>query len=62
MAGETARHAGHADIIRELIDGRIGADGSVAADPTFWREQVSEVQAAADHFRPVGDAEAQPRS
>jgi hypothetical protein len=25
---ETAQHAGHADIIRELIDGRIGAGGS----------------------------------
>jgi hypothetical protein len=37
MVSETARHAGHADIARELIDGRIGdGGGSVAADPTFW--------------------------
>ncbi|WP_084678401.1 DUF664 domain-containing protein [Actinopolymorpha alba] len=46
----TARHAGHADIIRELIDGRIGDDGSVAADPTFWSDQTSRVQSAADYF------------
>jgi hypothetical protein len=24
VIGETARHAGHADIIRELLDGRTG--------------------------------------
>jgi len=51
MAGETAQHAGHADIIRELIDGRIGTDGSVAADPEFWADRRLEVQAVADLFR-----------
>jgi hypothetical protein len=51
MAGETAQHVGHADIIRELIDGRIGTDESVAADPTFWTNRRAEVQAAADLFR-----------
>jgi hypothetical protein len=44
MAGETAQHAGHADIIRELIDGRTG-DG-VAGTPKY-----ELIQAAADHFR-----------
>ncbi len=57
MASETAQHAGHADIIRELIDGQIGANGSVAADPTIWHDRVTATQAAADHFRPAGDAE-----
>ncbi|GAA5008705.1 DinB family protein [Actinopolymorpha pittospori] len=56
MVSETAQHAGHADIIRELIDGRIGAGGSVAAGPTFWRNQVSGAQDAADYFRPADDA------
>jgi Protein of unknown function (DUF664) len=50
MHAETAAHGGHADIVRELIDGQIGPDGSVAADPAFWRDQVRKVQAAADHF------------
>lgn len=51
MVGETAQHAGHADIIRELIDGHIGADESVEADPTFWRNRRYKVQAVADLFR-----------
>jgi hypothetical protein len=61
MVSEHARHAGHADIIRELIDGRIGgrgggADESVAADSTFWHDRVTDIQVAADCFRPTGDA------
>jgi hypothetical protein len=51
MASETAQHVGHADIIRELIDGRIGVDGSVDADPKFWADRRVEVQAVADLFR-----------
>jgi hypothetical protein len=55
MAGETAQHAGHADIIRELIDGRIGGDEDcVAADSTFWRDRRNRVQEAADCFRASG--------
>jgi hypothetical protein len=50
-AGETAQHAGHADIIRELIDGRIGANESVHVDPTFWTDRTGMVQAVADVFR-----------
>jgi uncharacterized protein DUF664 len=51
MAGETAQHAGHADIIRELIDGHIGANETIDADPTFWTDRRDEVQAVADLFR-----------
>jgi hypothetical protein len=51
MAGETAQHAGHADIIRELIDGHIGTSESVDVDPTFWADQRAKVQAVADLFK-----------
>ncbi|MCW6010684.1 DinB family protein [Micromonospora sp. CPCC 205371] len=54
MVGETAQHAGHADIIRELIDGRISDDEEpVAAESTFWRDRKRQVQEAADWFRPA---------
>lgn len=52
MVAETSQHTGHADILREQLDGRLGGDGSVAADEAFWRERRSQVQAAADHFQP----------
>jgi hypothetical protein len=46
MVGETAQHAGHADIVRELIDGIVGTpklDGG--------NNRRAQVQAAADPFR-----------
>ena len=59
MVAETAQHAGHADIIRELIDGRIGGDGAtVDADAAFWRDIKRSIQEAADHFRPSGTTSA----
>jgi hypothetical protein len=59
MVGETAQHAGHADIIRELIDGRIGGDEATAdADAVFWRDRRNRVQEAADHFRAPGTTSA----
>jgi Protein of unknown function (DUF664) len=51
MVDETARHAGHADIVRELIDGKGGPDQG-DFDETTWREYRAKVQAAADRFRP----------
>jgi len=50
MVAETAQHAGHADIIRELIDGKSGADGDEAIDEATWRDYVARIQAAADSF------------
>jgi hypothetical protein len=50
MVSETTQHAGHADIIRELTDGRIG-ETTVHADAAFWRNQRNTIQAAANHFR-----------
>jgi hypothetical protein len=49
MVAETAQHAGHADIIRELIDGKGGPDQD-SIDEATWREYISQVQAAADAF------------
>ena len=59
MVAETAQHAGHADIIRELIDGKGGPDQD-AFDESTWREYIAQVQAAADTF--VTGPEVQPRS
>ena len=49
MVAETAQHAGHADIIRELIDGKGGPDQDVI-DGATWREYTDRVQAAAEAF------------
>ncbi|MEP7201317.1 MAG: DinB family protein [Ilumatobacteraceae bacterium] len=49
MVTETAQHAGHADIIRELIDGRAGNDANFATD-IDWVGYVTRVQGAADSF------------
>lgn len=49
MVSETAQHAGHADILRELIDGRGGSDQDML-DQRAWREHVARIQAAADAF------------
>lgn len=46
---DTAQHAGHADILRELIDGRTGSD--TATSGTDWSTYHSTIQAAADAFR-----------
>jgi hypothetical protein len=51
MLGETLRHAGHVDIVRELIDGRAGTENADVGDEQWWREYVSQVQAAANSFR-----------
>jgi uncharacterized protein DUF664 len=38
MIEETARHAGHADILRELTDGTAGMDGDSAV--TTWLDRI----------------------
>jgi hypothetical protein len=50
MVAETAQHAGHADIVRELIDGRSGPDHEAVGDEAAWREYISRIKAAADSF------------
>jgi hypothetical protein len=49
MVAETAQHAGHADIVRELIDGRGGPDQD-EIDEATWQAYIAQVQAAAKAF------------
>ena len=52
VIAETARHAGHADVLREWVDGRVGQrPGDVNVpdlDAAGWGAHVARVQAAAD--------------
>ena len=48
MVSETAQHAGHADIIRELIDGRTNDDDPT--DAATWEKYRARVQVAANSF------------
>jgi len=54
MVEETAHHAGHADICRELIDGQGQADRDEVGDAAYWDAYVARIQQAADAFRPAG--------
>ena len=51
MIAETNRHAGHADIVRELIDGtagwRTGDDGLPTVDRTWWENYRSRLERVA---------------
>ncbi len=51
VLAETAQHAGHCDIVREVIDGRGGVD-TVEVDEEWWTAYVGRIQEAADTFRP----------
>ena len=59
MVDETAHHAGHADIVRELIDGKGGSDQD-GFDESTWREYFAKVQAAADTFTAGPDVQPRP--
>lgn len=52
MIHETSRHAGHADIVRELIDGSIGGarDNPFVPDPAdeaWWQDYLARIEASA---------------
>ena len=51
MIAETHRHAGHADIVRELIDGTAGRqpgnDNMAPGDQAWWEGYRSLVEEAA---------------
>jgi len=51
MIAESHRHAGHADIVRELIDGMAGlrrGNGNLPAhDETWWKEYREQLEQAA---------------
>ncbi|QTE28836.1 DinB family protein [Pengzhenrongella sicca] len=65
MIAETSRHAGHADIVRELIDGQVGLraanDNLPAGDAAWWadyRERLERAARAAGPVAPPGGAQA----
>ena len=51
MTAETHRHAGHADIIRELIDGKVGLragnDNMAPGDQAWWESYRSRLEQVA---------------
>ncbi|MGM1060089.1 DinB family protein [Saccharothrix sp. Mg75] len=51
VVAETAQHAGHADIVREVIDGGAGKDRADVGDAEWWTTYVAKVQHAADAHR-----------
>jgi hypothetical protein len=51
VVAETAQHAGHADIVREMIDGRAGSGHDEVGDAAFWAAYVERVQTAANAHR-----------
>ncbi|MEV4759848.1 DinB family protein [Micromonospora sp. NPDC049559] len=57
LIAETDRHAGHADIVRELVDGAAGVradnDNLASSDPAWWQEYRDRLQRVADGFRPA---------
>jgi len=59
MTAETQRHAGHADIVRELIDGSVGllagAGNMTSDDPAWWRDYRDQVERAAQAAGSSGD-------
>ncbi len=51
MISETAQHAGHADITRELIDGFAGDDHDSIGDDAHWQRYVARISDAAATFQ-----------
>jgi hypothetical protein len=50
MIAETNRHAGHADIVRELVDGagpREGNDNMAPGDRDWWRQYRARLEEVA---------------
>ena len=48
---ETAQHAGHADILRERLDGQGGRDHDDLGDEATWSQYVQKIQQAADQHK-----------
>lgn len=55
VLSETSRHAGHADIVREHLDGAVGSTASSAqlADrgPAEWERHRARIEQAARDFQ-----------
>jgi len=56
LVAEVNRHAGHADVVRELADGRVGLrpgnDNMAPGDADWWRAHHERVDRAARSFLP----------
>jgi uncharacterized damage-inducible protein DinB len=52
---DTARHAGQADVVRELVDGRTSEDRDAVGDDAWWAAYLARVTAAAEAFGPPAD-------
>lgn len=57
VLNETMRHAGHADILREQLDGAVGTEaGSTALhgrDPSFWENHCAKIERSAKAADPA---------
>jgi hypothetical protein len=57
MIGETDRHAGHADIVRELVDGTVGLrqdnDNMAPGDQAWWEAYRNRLERAAREADPA---------
>jgi len=51
VVAETAQHAGHAEVLREDLDGQGGRDRGAFGDEAAWTAYVARIQEAADPFR-----------
>lgn len=51
VVAETARHAGHADILRETIDGHTGSSPDDVGDDEWWAAYLARIQESADAHR-----------
>jgi len=58
---ETSRHAGHADILREQLDGAVGTEAAntflQAFDSEFWTEHRARIEQAARGADPTRSSE-----
>ncbi|WP_105975745.1 DinB family protein [Streptomyces geranii] len=58
VISDTQRHAGHADILRELLDGAVGCvqgnDNMPPGDGTWWENYRSRLERAAREASPGG--------
>ena len=48
---DTAMHAGQLQILRELVDGRAGADRADAGDDQWWSDYTERLELLARQFR-----------
>ena len=55
LLNDTQRHAGHADILREQLDGAVGTDANYRSSPeydaVFWENRQAKIEHAARAWR-----------